>query len=66
MSLPELHLEDWRSTKDTLHLYTQIVGKIRLATSPPRASRRLTPGFTWQQWKRSTFVRVRATVRSPD
>jgi hypothetical protein len=31
-----LHLADWRATKDTLHLYSQIVGKIRLATSPPR------------------------------
>jgi hypothetical protein len=34
--LPELHLVDWRATKDTLHLYGQIVGKIRLATTPPR------------------------------
>src|SRR5262249_56815299 len=36
MSLPELHLQDWRATKDTLHLYSQIVGKIRLASTPPR------------------------------
>jgi hypothetical protein len=36
VSLPELHLKDWRPTKDTLHLYAQIVGKIRLATTPPR------------------------------
>jgi hypothetical protein len=36
MTLPELHLADWRGTKDTLHLYCQIVGKIRLATTPPR------------------------------
>jgi hypothetical protein len=34
--LPELHLADWRPTKDTLHLYCQIVGKIRLATTAPR------------------------------
>lgn len=34
--LPELHLADWRPTKDTLHLYSQVVGKIRLATTPPR------------------------------
>jgi hypothetical protein len=34
--LPELHLSDWRSTKVTLHLYCQIVGKIRLATTAPR------------------------------
>jgi Family of unknown function (DUF5996) len=36
MTLPELHLIDWRPTKDTLHLYCQIVGKVRLATTPPR------------------------------
>ena len=36
VTLPELHLADWRATKDTLHLYAQIVGKIRLATTPPR------------------------------
>ena len=36
MTLPELHLADWRATKDTLHLYAQIVGKIRLATTAPR------------------------------
>jgi hypothetical protein len=34
--LPELHLADWRPTKDTLHLYGQVVGKIRLATTAPR------------------------------
>ena len=36
MTLPELHLADWRATKDTLHLYSQIVGKIRMATTAPR------------------------------
>jgi Family of unknown function (DUF5996) len=35
-SLPELHLSDWRPTKDTLHLYCQILGKIRLSTTAPR------------------------------
>jgi hypothetical protein len=34
--LPELHLSDWRPTKDTLHLYCQILGKIRLSTTAPR------------------------------
>jgi len=34
--LSELHLADWRATKDTLHLYCQVVGKIRLATTAPR------------------------------
>ena len=36
VTLPELQLADWRPTKDTLHLYAQILGKIRLATTPPR------------------------------
>jgi len=36
LTLPELHLADWRPTKDTLHLYCQIVGKLRLATTSPR------------------------------
>jgi hypothetical protein len=36
MTLPQLHRADWRATKDTLHLYSQIVGKIRLATTAPR------------------------------
>jgi Family of unknown function (DUF5996) len=36
MTLPELHLAEWRATKDTLHLYCQIAGKIRLATTAPR------------------------------
>jgi hypothetical protein len=36
MTLPELHLADWRPTKETLHLYVQIVGKVRMATTPPR------------------------------
>ena len=36
MTLPKLHLADWQPTKDTLHLYLQIVGKVRLATTPPR------------------------------
>src|SRR3954451_11451008 len=35
-TLRELRLADWRATKDTLHLYCQVVGKIRLATTPPR------------------------------
>jgi hypothetical protein len=31
---PAMPLDDWRPTKNTLHLYLQIVGKIRLATHP--------------------------------
>jgi hypothetical protein len=36
VNLPELHLAGWRPTKDTLHLYCQILGKVRLATTTPR------------------------------
>jgi hypothetical protein len=32
---PELPLAAWRDTKDTLHMWTQIVGKTRLARMPP-------------------------------
>ena len=35
-ALPPLPLAEWRATKDTLHLYCQIVGKVRLATTAPR------------------------------
>ena len=31
---PPLKLAEWEATKDTLHLWTQIVGKIRLAQTP--------------------------------
>jgi Family of unknown function (DUF5996) len=32
---PELPLEAWQPTYRTLHMWTQIVGKVRLALSPP-------------------------------
>jgi hypothetical protein len=32
---PEIPYEGWKDTKDTLHLYTQVIGKLRLALSPP-------------------------------
>ena len=34
--LPELPLEEWEPTKDTLHLWAQIVGKVRMASTAPR------------------------------
>ena len=34
--LPSLPLESWAATKDTLHLWLQVVGKIKLAYMPPR------------------------------
>ena len=35
---PELHLENWKDTCATLHMWTQIVGKVRLALSPPMST----------------------------
>jgi hypothetical protein len=35
-SLPALPLDEWEETKDTVHLWTQIVGKVRLASTAPR------------------------------
>jgi hypothetical protein len=34
--LPELPLEAWEPTKTTLHLWAQIVGKVKLAATTPR------------------------------
>ena len=34
-SWPPLPLHEWRNTYRTLHMWTQIVGKIRMALSPP-------------------------------
>ena len=34
-SWPPIPLEGWKDTYATLHLYTQIVGKVRLALAPP-------------------------------
>ena len=31
---PALEYAAWKETRDTLHLWTQVVGKIRLARSP--------------------------------
>jgi hypothetical protein len=33
-SWPALPVEDWTDTRDTLHMWTQIIGKIRLAQAP--------------------------------
>lgn len=31
---PSLPYEEWRDTRDTLHMYTQVIGKIRLTLAP--------------------------------
>jgi len=35
-TLPPLPLEEWEATKETLHRYCQIVGKVRMEYSPYR------------------------------
>ncbi|TDO37298.1 DUF5996 family protein [Paractinoplanes brasiliensis] len=32
---PRLRVADWTDTRDTLHMWTQIVGKVRMAYAPP-------------------------------
>jgi hypothetical protein len=34
--LPPLPFPEWEPTKETLHLWAQIVGKVKLASSPPK------------------------------
>ncbi len=36
VELPPLPLSEWEATKNTLHLWSQIVGKIRMASTAPR------------------------------
>lgn len=35
-SLPSLALEEWRPTRDTIHNYARLLGKIRAALTPPQ------------------------------
>jgi hypothetical protein len=44
--LPELPLEAWEPTKTTLHLWAQIVGKIKLAATTPATTGGTCP-CTW-------------------
>ena len=55
MTLPLLPLAEWEATKDTLHLWAQIVGKVRMAASPPQNH--------W--WHATLFVDVRGLTTGP-
>lgn len=35
-AMPPLPLDEWEATKDTLHLYAQVVGKVRMACTAPQ------------------------------
>jgi hypothetical protein len=52
---PPLPLEAWQPTLDTLHRWTQIVGKIRLALTP----------WTNHSWHAALYVTARGLTTSP-
>jgi len=52
---PQLDLESWRDTYATLHMWTQIVGKIRLAQSP----------WINHSWHVTLYVTSRGLTTSP-
>ena len=52
---PPLPLEAWQPTLDTLHRWTQIVGKIRLALTP----------WTNHSWHATLYVTARGLTTSP-
>lgn len=53
--LPPLPLSEWQDTKDTLHMWTQVVGKIRLALTPREN----------QWWNVPLYVTSRGLTTSP-
>jgi hypothetical protein len=55
LSWPELPTAAWRETYETLHLWTQIVGKIRLARSP----------WLNHSWHVALYVTARGLTTSP-
>ena len=52
---PALPLADWKDTLETLHMWTQIVGKVRLALSP----------YLNQWWEVPLYVSARGLTTSP-
>ena len=52
---PELPLAAWRDTRDTLHLWTQVVGKVRLALAP----------WLNHSWHVALYVTARGLTTSP-
>jgi hypothetical protein len=52
---PELPYEAWKDTRDTLHLWTQVVGKVRLALTP----------WLNHSWHVPLYVTARGLTTSP-
>lgn len=55
MSWPELPYRDWQPTKETLHRYTQIVGKVRMSLVP----------FRNHWWHVTLYVSTRGVTTGP-
>lgn len=51
---PAIPIADWQDTRDTLHLYTQVIGKVRLANEPHRNH--------W--WNATLYLSVRGLTTS--
>jgi hypothetical protein len=52
---PELPTESWRDTYETLHLWTQVIGKVRLARTP----------WLNHSWHVALYVTARGLTTSP-
>jgi hypothetical protein len=52
---PELPYAAWKDTRDTLHLWTQVIGKVRLALTP----------WLNHSWHVALYVTVRGLTTSP-
>ena len=52
---PELPYAAWKDTRDTLHLWTQVVGKVRLALTP----------WLNHSWHATLYVTARGLTTSP-
>ncbi len=52
---PDLPYAAWKDTRDTLHLLTQIAGKIRLAQTP----------WLNHSWQAALYVTVRGLTTAP-
>jgi len=55
---PSLPYEEWRATRDTLHMYTQVVGKLRLALSPPEPQWNHVPLYVTARGLTTSSMRV--------
>ena len=52
---PELPYEGWKDTSETLHLWTQVVGKVRLALTP----------WLNHSWHVTLYVTARGLIPHP-